>query len=265
MNCASIAERAFWPDSQALLGKLIRVLFPHTWLLCTFCIQDNLQKLQRVYVCVCSQEDIVCEWACTIYSTRNSIAKKLNGGHFESVFDWFALSTNTIFQGTWHMAQKGRGKDNIPLCTKFENGTHTHAYIHTLIHWHTHTGDVSLLVMVVVVVGSGFCLTRMKINKFFSFPSALPPHSQSKNYTRAAALLPPPTTEQRQRQQQSQRTKTTATQRQQHRWRQEKKPVLPNWLFFWQAKLVRAVEIIHIYKMNVVNMTYMKNMKLWRI
>lgn len=89
-----------------------------------------------MYVCVCSQEDIVCEWACTIYSTRNSIAKKLNGGHFESVFDWFALSTNTIFQGTWHMAQKGRGKDNIPLCTKFENGTHTHTHTHTLTHSH---------------------------------------------------------------------------------------------------------------------------------
>lgn len=189
-----------------------------------------------MYVCVCSQEDIVCEWACTIYSTRNSIAKKLNGGHFESVFDWFALSTNTIFQGTWHMAQKGRGKDNIPLCTKFENGTHTHTHTHTLTH--SHRGRFAA--GNVVVVGFGFCLTRMKINKFFSFPSALPPHSQSKNYTRAAALLPPPTTEQRQRQQQSQRTKTTATQRQQHRWRQEKKPVLPNWLFFLASKISKS-------------------------
>lgn len=188
-------------------------------------------------MCVCRQEDIVCEWACTIYSTRNSIAKKLNGGHFESVFDWFALSTNTIFQGTWHMAQKGRGKDNIPLCTKFENGTHTHT--------HSYRGRFA--------AGNGggglWLLSDAHENQqiSFFFP-LLCRHTVKATTTREQQLCC-------RRQQQSndngnnnhKGTKTTATQRQQYRSRQAKTPVLPNWLFISQAKLVSEVQIINIY------------------
>lgn len=64
----------------------------------------------------------------------------------------------TRAHGTWQRGRKGRTIIHYVRNLKMER-THTE-------RTHKHTGVVSLLlVMVVVCLGSGFCLTRMKINE----------------------------------------------------------------------------------------------------